>query len=738
MTTSAQISVATTGGATVSTPYDTIPNFARFPTVITIGSGNWSDPNVWSAGRLPTANDVVSITSGTTITYDIVSDAALKSLVVQAGGRLHFRTDISTRVTVQNFLVLENGELRVGTAANPVAATVKAEIIFPNVALDTASDPNQFGNGLVALGKVTMHGSVKSDTYIRLAAEPRAGQTTITLAQAATGWQVGDRLALPDTRHLKEDEIWTRYVPQWELATIQSISADGKTLTLAAPLKFDHIGARNAAGALEFLPHVANLSRNVVVRSQSASGTRGHVMFTHRADVDVRYVQFAGLGRTTENPADTSDRYPVYFRNLIGPTGTPANGYQYTFVGNSVTCPLDPMPFRWGITIKNSHYGLISGNVLYNWAGAGLVTQDGNESFNVIEKNFVMGVRGHSNPRDNNGLDGSVFWFSGFNNYVRDNVASSGTTTIQQIVAGVGYKYYIPSGGLSARVPLFKGADVSASGQYQTVQMRQTPILEFARNEAYGAMATGLTIWHLGTDGYFAENIGQSVIKDFRVWHANDEGFFAYPIQNVLFDGFVVRGHTRAQNGVDGGLGWQSGDYWAGNVTIRNADIQGMYYGGIGNSLNTPGVFRIENSYFRNVMGNITITTLATPGSMADTPARRTEIVNARFDAWPGGPALRTINMNYDTHLDHTDVLEKDEVFVYNYNGVTGDNFQLYYTQQHPDFIVPVPTGTSTGAPEAGLTNEQAWARYGIAIAGAVAPRTATTRTGITGLIRPL
>jgi hypothetical protein len=33
------------------------------------------------------------------------------------------------------------------------------------------------------------------------------------------------------------------------------------------------------------LPHVGNATRNVVIRSENPAGTRGHTLFTHRADV---------------------------------------------------------------------------------------------------------------------------------------------------------------------------------------------------------------------------------------------------------------------------------------------------------------------------------------------------------------------------------------------------------------------------------------------------------------------
>jgi len=181
-------------------------------------------------------------------------------------------------------------------------------------------------------------------------------------------------------------------------------------VTLATPLQYSHLGARDANGVLQELPDVADLTRNVTVHSQSATGVRGYVMFTYRATVDIRDVGFLGLGRTKIDNYDNTtfdssgnvthvgtnqqDRTPVEFHHLMGPTTTPANGYQYTFIGNTVFCPLDPMPFRWGVTIDDSHYGLVQENVVDNWAGSGIMTEQGNESYNVIDHNFVIDVDG--------------------------------------------------------------------------------------------------------------------------------------------------------------------------------------------------------------------------------------------------------------------------------------------------------------------------------------------------------
>ena len=290
------------------THVDRIPDFGQNPTIVSVGSGPWSSPATWSANRVPAGGDVVQISAGTTVVYDIVSTAHIGAVEIKSGAMLQFRPDVNTQLTVGNFLVLAGGTLQVGTAATPVAPNVTANIVIVDQAINTSVDPAQYGNSLIALGNVTMHGAVKGSTFVRLAAEPQAGNTTLTLQAPVSGWRVGDTLFLPDSRQLKWGE-WNgyggTYVPNWEYPTIAAVSGDGRTITLTAPLAYAHPGSHLVPGDVpDFLPHVANLSRNVVVRSENMQGTRGYVMFTERANVDVRYVKFGGLGRTTNAPFD--------------------------------------------------------------------------------------------------------------------------------------------------------------------------------------------------------------------------------------------------------------------------------------------------------------------------------------------------------------------------------------------------------------------------------------------------
>src|SRR5262249_25555363 len=267
---------------TIETHDDRIPNFgheffsAGRRTWVSSGDGNWADQFA-GAG----ADDVIIIQHF--ITFD--GSASARSVIIESGGMLRFAPDLDTRLDVVNLEVLAGGTLEVGTEAAPVTAS--AMIVFKDVPLDTAHDPEQFGNGLVALGTVRIHGRAVSDTFVRLAAEPRAGQYTLSLSVPVSGWQVGAHIALPHTHQppgVEQHGNFADYDPQWETFTIAAISTDGQSITLDHALAFDHLGAHDPDGDLRFLPHVALLSHNVAIRSASSLGTRGHTLFTGRAD----------------------------------------------------------------------------------------------------------------------------------------------------------------------------------------------------------------------------------------------------------------------------------------------------------------------------------------------------------------------------------------------------------------------------------------------------------------------
>jgi hypothetical protein len=364
-----------------------IPRLCAAPTATATRDGAWSNPSTWSGGRVPSAGDSVLVAAGTTVTYDALSDSPIAC--VDIAGTLRFRTDANTRLTVGTVTVLAAGRLEIGTADAPVADAASAEIVIADSPLDTTRDPEQFGGGIVGLGTVRVHGSPRTPAFVRLAAEPLAGQTRLVLAERPSGWRAGDRLVLPDTRQLGADERGPRYQPRWEELTVAAVS--GETVTLSAPLAFDHKGARRPDGALEFLPHVGNLMRNVVIRSANPRGVRGHVLFVSRADVDIRYARFSNLGRTRPGVLDNTEfaadgtvrhvgtnpigRYALHLHLVFGPVRPAAGAGQFTVIGNAIDSAA-----KWGLTIHNSHFGLVRDNVVYDARGAGIVAEDGSET----------------------------------------------------------------------------------------------------------------------------------------------------------------------------------------------------------------------------------------------------------------------------------------------------------------------------------------------------------------------
>jgi hypothetical protein len=696
----------------ITTPYLTIPNFGAKPTIYSVASGNWSNPAIWSLGRVPGAGDIVDIEPGTTVTYDLNSTVALNTLEIQPTATLTFATGINTTVNVGNFLVLQGGSLVVGTSANPIASNVQCTIELGNQAFNNSIDPNHFGNGLIALGNVTMYGAVKTP-YVTLAQEAHAGDTVLHLASPVTGWQPGDDPILPDTQQLPYGRDRTGFQPTWERVTIKSISADGLTVYLTAPLKYDHLGVRDAAGVLQYLPQVVNDSRNIMLQSASFTGIRGYTLFTDRANVDIEYAGFCELGRTTNTtPGGTNvaDRYAMTMLDLTGPTTPQANGHQFTLIGNEVDNdgdgnPNNPSNIQWGIALNNSYYGLISYNDVWGVAGVGIGVEDGSSSYNVFDHNFVGNVTGTAGRLDQQ-LQGDGFWFGNPNNYVSNNIATD--------INGWGGDVYSYGFDIDAKyvgtvtVPSFQGADPSVAGQSTTINMNDTPILQFSGNEVYGATPSGMTLWWIGTFGdTFYADAQASVVKNFVAWDIATRAFYGYPTNNLTIDGMTILGdasYMSSQYNLTEGINFD--DYMTHNLTIENCNIQDMWTGirapyntGRVPSMNTTV---IQNCYLDNVV-NIDISPpRSVNGSDGLSPATF-DINNVQFDTPAAAPSnfCANISMDYLT-ADATGTSNMkipQYVYVTNYNGVQGDNFQVFYKESNS------PTGTppSNAKPLAGI-----------------------------------
>lgn len=766
-------SVSYSGGVTVTssqiiTEDATIPRFEASPTITSVRSGNWTDSRTWSLGRVPTTNDRVVISANNTIQYSTQSNAHINGIEID--GSLIFSTTSNTRLFVGNLTVMPTGTLQIGTTSNPVSSQVKAELVIANQPLDLVNDPQQFGTGLIALGTVTIHGANLSQTWVRLNGEPHAGDTSLLVSGSISGWRPGSTLVLPDTRQVASTQDYQFMTgtlpPQWEQVTIDHIQ--GNRIYLSAPLQFNHLGAYNTSGGLELFPHVALLNRNVVIRSENPQGTRGHVFITARANVDIEYARFQDLGRTdafrgldnttfdangnvTHLGTNQDGRFAVQFSNLMGRVNSTNTGYQFQFVGNTVDGAL-----RWAVALDNASFGLLQSNVVYNAQGAGFVTEEGEEIGNLFSNNLTMRIQGTHEDGKEGMLDddyargGTGFWFRRGGNFVNGNVATDST------YAGFVIDGYYDWGAVT--LPNFRGADEQQPGQ--TTSTKLSPATTWLSNEAYGMSTYGLwAAYTLGDNG--VPNQPTTLFSDLRLWNIWNAAVNAYHTSNLTFDNLLVLGNKAAQDRNDvGTTGVQlQQSYENLNLVIQNSRIEGVRTG-IATALSdasTAGVARptiIKNTTLKNYINIYVLPALDDRGGNGNALELRDDKFTI-IPTLPAGPAKASsidppanIEMklwaNNGTFLDYT---QPSTVKVYNYNQVQGDNFQVFYREQDPNFVMPQTaagalSGRSAwtiGSPEAGLTNAQNWAKYGIATAGAVAPAGASaSRPDINGLVAPL
>ena len=196
-----------------------------------------------------------------------------------------------------------------------------------------------------------------------------------------------------------------------------------------------------------------------------------------------------------------------------GPLPSPANGYQFTLIGNAVDGGSVETQFKWGIAIHNSHYGLIQDNVVYNYNGASIATEDGSESFNVFDHNFALRGMGEPNnavseARMAMGTEGVGFWFRGPNNYVRNNVAANFQNPTTEAAYGFVFQFILLG---NIAMPNFKGADPAIAGPVHDAERQQhaAPAVREQRSVRRHARRIHLLVGQLAGSAALRERAGK-------------------------------------------------------------------------------------------------------------------------------------------------------------------------------------------------------------------------------------
>lgn len=280
---------------------------AGIPSITATQSGNWTDPTTWG-GSAPNTDDRVLIPANVTVTVDAQIAKEFKSIRIAQQGKLKFATNVNTElrteylvsappvVNANGTVITAGGSLEIGTANDKIAANVRAELVFAERGGTSKQfDPERFVPGAVLMGKSQMHGADKT-AWLALSAQALMGDSQLVLKSTPNGWNVGDQLAIAgtDLNDYASDEV----------VTITSIN--GTTIGISPALSKNHTAPSAISSLVEI--HVANLTRNIVVSSEDPSVSaiggdpyhkpRGHMMFMHTLDVELKFMSTKNTGRT--------------------------------------------------------------------------------------------------------------------------------------------------------------------------------------------------------------------------------------------------------------------------------------------------------------------------------------------------------------------------------------------------------------------------------------------------------
>ncbi len=704
---------------------DVVPDFAAAPDVRSVKSGAWTDPLTWDAGRVPRDGECAVVSVDHTVTLH-GETASLRCI----GTHGTLRLSSGSTVRVGTWVNYATGAIDAGSVAAPVT---DVGIVILDHALNVTVDPLKFGTGILSFGAVRLHGAPKT-AFVRVKQELRAGATQIVLESAPSGWRVGDRLVLPDSKQYGVTEISSRTKPTPVALTIEEpviAAIAGSVVTLSAPLANDHPGARDHEGKVLAMPHVGNLTRSITIRSENPAGTRGHVLMTERAAIDIRYTGFVNLGRTLASSVAIAGnqigRYPVHFHHLMGPRNEMNTGYQYVFEGNVMEdCR------KWCAAIHNTHWGRVSSNIAYNADGNGIVTEEGNERGNEIVGNFVVKVGsmiqstykpiygGVSLPNFKEfGWEGSCYWFTGLDNVVRGNVAANCKYVGYNVNAraAAGFAEHHPN------VPRIRGADMAIASEWEDLSKYRPPrpapaVQEMRDNEVYAS--TG------GAWFSFHGNVG--TVGSLRGWNLRQFGMYAARNKSQTYEDFwlhsdrdVANTNMRMSQGVD----IFGGQYETGAIKFNRLRVEGY---NVGIRMPPRTIAGDPGPVFETVDLRNNINIYGSTPWIANTVTVRDVAfetnpwgVKRQEDAPSGGPYNVTIH--YAKKNNGANVARLYRMLVYPRGG---EPFEAFAPQQHPDYVMPEriiggerPSGQNCPTP--GLTNAQCWAAHGVATFGRVA-----------------
>lgn len=480
-----------------------------------VRSGAWSDAGTWG-GTVPASGAVV-VPAGVGVIVDAQLSSTLSS--VRVDGCLEFARSQNTHLRTELLYVAPGGEIWIGSPNAPISSSVTAEVTLPPTGpFNVTRDPNMLGKGFVSASKTTVFGAEKT-SRVRTAVAPMTGTTTIALASAPSGWQVGDRLVLTGTR-------WIRFIPdankinqaagaQDEELTITAIN--GASVSVSPALKFDHDGP-----TAEFMPFLVNFSRNIRFSTENASAVtnqqRMHAMFMSPQTV-IRSAEFRDMGRTDKSiraasaskfspilpTSNIKGRYPLHLHQTGGHGSTLAADVRNVAVWKSP---------GWGIT-QHSGIALLYDNSVYDAFGSGIVAESGDEQGAWVSNIAIKSVGVAEIVKDTASVQafdlartGDGFWMQGRLLRLHKNVAAG-------MGGGNGFVFMNRASDISNPTPIMPDMMLQpVASRYTDFPTFDPNLQQFTDNEAF-ACKQG---YHVTKTDPNQPHEARSVIDGFTAW----------------------------------------------------------------------------------------------------------------------------------------------------------------------------------------------------------------------------
>jgi hypothetical protein len=339
--------------------------------------------------------------------------------------------------------------------------------------------------------------------------------------------------------------------------------------------------------------------------------------------------------------------------------------------------------------------------------GSSFSTEVGDE-IGTVDGNLAIGTRASGEGVEARkliqdfGHSGEGFWFQGVGVWVTNNISAGN--------AGAAYSFFARSlseGGVKKEFVSANLPDPSLAGGAATIDVGKMPVIAFSNNIGY-ASAEGLATWyHLehaapGVTGYFQTS---------KLWN-NITGVNLRYTRQTIFRNLIITHAPQAVQPMNG----LRGNAVTTDIEFRHLTVSGYR---VGIRVPTTGKSVIHGGRYDNET-DIHIRTSASR-----------DLLISGFAQTP------RISMVMDTTFSGAAVSGYFGQDVVTLNFGPFANKRLYYLQQASDavpFLWPMD-----GLPIAyvGLTNQQLWDQFGVALGGAVAPDGSYTVPQIEGLIAP-